>query len=213
MSAVGVWVIAPVDDAEIAALKQRFPHAAAVYGQAPEPSAELAWWFETSTGDSFFLPSVGYPGSVIGTDSAYLLADLVYAGRNETDAVEELKDALMAGFPNDGDGLFATVTRKADPVAALFYGLGAELALQLPGCFGDFLLTADQVREVLPSVEAALGMSADHCSVVTVRIMDWLTGLGDATDCDAVELIRGPLRLLHDAATTGRGAVGLTRWY
>jgi hypothetical protein len=44
------------------------------------------------------------------------------------------------GMPEtEGAGLFVTTGRKADPAAALCYGLGAERSAMFPGWFGDFL--------------------------------------------------------------------------
>lgn len=212
MSTIGVWVVAPLDDIDVADVRHRFPEAADSYGRVPERSAELTWWAGTSASEPFFVPCVDSPGRRCCTDAAIRLSELV-SDQVWSETHEELKDALMALLPNDGAGLFCATSSRADPSAALAYAIGAQSMLRMSGYFGDFLLTSDQLRDVLPDIEVTLSVPEQRRPEITARIMDWMTVIGDAPNHDAVELVDGPLRVFRNAAMTGCGVVGLARRY
>lgn len=116
-------------------------------------------------------------------------------------------DASMTLTPEaEGAGLFVATARKAKPAAALCYGLGAERSAMFPGWFGDFLLSAEEVRTALPRAEEALDLATTQRSEALSRITAWMTTMGDAPDFDAAELIDAPLQVLRFAAETGSGA-------
>lgn len=83
----------------------------------------------------------------------------------------------------------------------------------LPGRFGDFLLSADEVRAALPRAEEALLLSGTQRREVLTRITAWMTVMGDAPDFDAAELIDAPLRVLRLATETASGATAFSHWY
>ncbi|MFE4959855.1 hypothetical protein ACFRCW_39210 [Streptomyces sp. NPDC056653] len=125
-----------------------------------------------------------------------------------------MRDASMSLMPEtEGAGLFVAVAHKASPAAALCYGLGAEGTAMLPGWFGDFLLSADDVITALPRAEEALSLSSTRRSEVFSRITSWIAAMGDAPGFDAAELIDAPLRALRFAAETGSGAAAFSRWH
>jgi hypothetical protein len=125
-----------------------------------------------------------------------------------------MRDASMSLMPEtEGVGLFVAAARKASPAAALCYGLGAEGTAMLPGWFGDFLLSADDVITALPRAEEALRLSSTRRSEALSRITAWMTAMGDAPGFDAAELIDAPLRVLRFAAETRSGAAAFSRWY
>ncbi|WP_217621789.1 hypothetical protein, partial [Streptomyces lunaelactis] len=113
----------------------------------------------------------------------------------------------------EGSAAFVASARKGDPATALWYGLGAEAAARLPGWFGDFLLTAAEVRAVLPHAESVLAVTGPGRTEVLARIDAWMSAMSDVPDFDANTLLDGPLRVLRYAAANGTGAVGVTRSY
>lgn len=112
-----------------------------------------------------------------------------------------------------GCGEAVATARKASSAAALCYGLGAERTAMLPGWFGDFLLSADDVITALPRAEEALRLSSMRRGEVLSRITSWMTAMGDAPDFNAAELVDAPLQVLRFAAETGSGAAAFSRWH
>lgn len=218
MSATGVWVVGTVGDEQVrelvlAAGRSAPPSPAASPSGPGEVAAELAWW-RGLAGKSLFTERPGGEGGWAATEDALRLYRFFDACQDGSDAVEELRDAVMERFPaQEGAGLFAATARKANPFWALAYALGAEAALQLPGWFGDFLLDSAQVRARLPRAEQALALTGARRREVVERIHGWLDGFGDEPAHDADALLDGPLRVLRHAARTGQGVAGQTRWY
>ncbi|MEU4150520.1 hypothetical protein [Streptomyces sp. NPDC026659] len=212
---MGAWVIGTVPDAELSELLR-----AAVRASPPTPMpsyahvpGELAWWRSTVP-ESLFSASESEPGSWVAGEDAFRLSAFFDGCQDDSDPVEALGDAVMDAFPPQGEeGLFAAVARKASPFSALAYALGPDAMLRLPGWFGDFLLSAEEVRARLPAAEEALALTGTRRRDVAERIHRWMTGLGDDPDHDAEALLDGPLRVLRHAARTGQGAAGLVRRY
>ncbi|MFJ9927998.1 hypothetical protein ACIRU5_18435 [Streptomyces misionensis] len=215
MSVTGVWVIGALADEKIKDLLRT-----AVRAHPPKPVAAqagvlegLAWW-RSKAAESLFVMSRTAPDSWVAAEDASRLSEFIDGCYDDSDPVEALRDAVMDQFPPEGDeGLFTAVARKASPFSALAYALGPDAVLRLPGWFGDFLLDAEQVRARLPAAEEALTLTGARRQHAVERIRAWMTGLGDAPDHDADELIDGPLRVLRHAARTGQGAAGQVRWY
>lgn len=115
----------------------------------------------------------------------------------------------------DPEGLFAVAVRKGEPATALHHGLGAQASAQLPGWFGDFLLTADEVRAVLPEAEPVLAPTGPRRTEILARVDAWAYAMTDAPrgEFDAAALLSGPLRVLRHAAAHGRGVVAVTETY
>ncbi|MEV7026756.1 hypothetical protein AB0O00_32060, partial [Kitasatospora sp. NPDC093558] len=220
VSATGVWVVGTVTDEQVrelllAAVRSSPPPrpSAAAGVTAAGVTAELGWW-RGLAGASLFTEQTAGTGGWTATEDAFRLYRFFDGCQDDSDAVEELRDAVLEQFPPEGgEGLFAATARKANPFWALAYALGAESALQLPGWFGDFLLDSAQVRACLPRAEAALAVTGSRRRDVVERIHAWLDGLGDDPAHDADALLDGPLRVFRHAARTGQGVAGQTRWY
>ena len=146
--------------------------------------------------------------------AAKRFADFVHTANLPSAATEAMQDAGMSFMPEtEGDGLFVATARKTSPAAALCYGLGAEGSAMLPGWFGDFLLSVDEVLTALPRAEEALRLTGTRRSAVLARITDWMGAMGDDPGFDAAELVDAPLRVLRFAAETRCGAAAFSRWY
>lgn len=213
MSITGAWIIGALPDEAT----EDAPRAA-VHAGPPQPpstpvdlSGGLARW-RSRAQESLF--SMSETGSWRADDDAVRLSGFLDSCHDDSEPAAALRDAVMERFPAHGtEGLFAAVARKAGPFSALAYALGPDATLQLPGWFGDFLLTAEEVRAQLPAAEQALALTGTRRRNAVERIHAWLTVLGDAPDHDAEELLDGPLRVLRHAARTGQGAAGQVRRY
>ncbi|MEU7569129.1 hypothetical protein AB0A99_24635 [Streptomyces fradiae] len=134
--------------------------------------------------------------------------------RNGDPEADGFQHHLLQAVPRqESEGLFCAAVPRGDGAAALTWGLGLDPVPRLPGCCGQFLLDAAQVRAALPAAEEALVLPPTRRAEVAARIRLWLDETADDPDCDVDELIDGPLRVLRHAARTGAGAVGLTLWY
>ncbi|MGW3039864.1 hypothetical protein ACWC9T_07365 [Kitasatospora sp. NPDC001159] len=181
----------------------------------PDGYAEtLAWWRRDCDGEPLLAPDARGPAVLLPTAEGIRFADFVHGANPETATTEAMRDASLALMAGSGsDGTCTVVARKASPVAALFYALGADSAALLPGWCGDFLLTADGVRAALPDAERALRLDGERRASVLDRIAEWMTGMGDDPEFAAGDLLDGPLRVLQHAAKAGLGVAAFTRWY
>ncbi|MFF4231660.1 hypothetical protein [Streptomyces sp. NPDC001820] len=226
MSFTGVWAIGAVPDAEVAALPGRFAHLEGEWTTPPNCAADLTWWLSGGDREPYFTPEP--------TPAAHRFAAFARSGGPSAPAVAAMKQAGMdllrdaegdpegdAGGDTDGDtdgavvgrAAFVAAARKGDPAVALCYGLGAEAAARLPGWFGDFLLTATEVRAVLPHAESVLAVAGPRRTEVLARIDAWMSAMSDDPGFEAGTLLEGPLRVLRYAAANGMGAVGVTEPY
>ncbi|WP_328914396.1 MULTISPECIES: hypothetical protein [unclassified Streptomyces] len=212
MSATGVWIVGTVPDEAVAGIRREFPRLPFVGCLSPRFPEDLTWWREKSSGEQFF--DLSDPRRPVPTASALRFSAFVENSRITVDAVERMKDAVMDLFSQEGgEGLFCATARKASPAVALAYALGPTETLQLPGWFGDFLLSSEQVLTALPKAENALDLTRDQRAAVVSRAREWMTFMGDDPDHDAEQLIDGPLKVLRSAARTGNAVAGQTRWY
>jgi hypothetical protein len=212
VSTTGVWIVGMVPDEEVARVRREFPRLPFAGGLSPRFPADLTWWREKSVSEQFF--DLSDPCGPVPTAAALRFWAFVENSRVTFDEVERMKDAVMDLFPQEsGEGVFCATARKADPAAALAYALGPAATLQLPGWFGDFLLSSDEVLVALPKAENALDLTRDQRSAATSRVREWMTFMGDDPDHDADELIDGLRAVLRSAARTGNAVAGQTRWY
>ncbi|WP_030274039.1 hypothetical protein [Streptomyces sp. NRRL B-24484] len=211
MSVMGVWVVGVLDDTAVEEARRRFPDAAGAHGVWPEPSAETSRWRERFEPAGTFEGAGGRPWC---TDEIVRFADAVDRVRNDGSEVDEFQEHLLHVVPQqEGEGLFCAGVPRGDGAAALTWGLGLDATLRLPGCCGQFLFDAAQVRAALPAAEQALDLHPLRRARVAARIRLWLDEMADDPNRDVDELIDGPLRVLRHAACTGVGAAGLTLWY
>jgi len=211
MGVMGVWVVGVVADDALEEARRRFPDAAGAHGTWPESSAHMSRWRE------LFEPVVLFDGAherPSRADEIVRFADAVDRVRNDETEVDEFQDYLLNAVPQqESEGLFCAAVPRGDGAAALMWGLGLDTTLRFPGCCGQFLFDAAQVRAALPAAEQALVLHPPRRALVAARIRLWLDEMADDPNHDVDELIDGPLRVLRYAARTGVGAVGLTLWY
>ncbi|MFC8076188.1 hypothetical protein ACFUN8_11700 [Streptomyces sp. NPDC057307] len=213
MSYTGVWSVGAVPDAEVVALPRRFAHLDETWTVPDGCADDLRWWLGGGDREPYFTPGP--------TAAAHRFAAFARGGGPTAPAVVAMREAatdLLGRAEADGtdpDGLFAVAVRKGEPATALLHGLGAEASAQLPGWFGDFLLTADEVRAVLPDAESVLDLTGPRRTEVLARVNAWAYAMTDAPEgeFDAAGLLAGPLRVLRYAAAHGLGVVAVTGAY
>ncbi|WP_158844597.1 hypothetical protein [Streptomyces sp. NRRL WC-3742] len=107
----------------------------------------------------------------------------------------------------DRDLPYLTVSvRKGYPAAALAYALGPQRSAELPGWFGDLVLSPEQVLRTLPAVERVFTWTAETRARAALLLAEALDPEGDRQDID--ELLDGVLPVWRAAATAGRGLLG-----
>ncbi|MET4923181.1 hypothetical protein P3L51_12605 [Streptomyces sp. PSRA5] len=213
MSYTGVWSVGAVPDAEVVALPRRFAHLDETWTVPDGCADDLRWWLGGGDREPYFTPGP--------TAAARRFAAFARGGGPTAPAVAAMREAatdLLHRAEADGtdpEGLFAVAVRKGEPATALHHGLGAEASAQLPGWFGDFLLTADEVRAVLPDAESVLAVTGPRRTEVLARVDAWAYAMTDAPEgeFDGAGLLAGPLRVLRYAAAHGRGVVAVTGAY
>ncbi|MFC8715879.1 hypothetical protein [Kitasatospora sp. NPDC057198] len=215
-----VRVVGALPDRDAAELPERFLHLVGADGLPGWPDG----FGETPArvGRDCAGEALLRPESRSLTPAGVRFADFVRAASQEHPATEAMRDASPALLADHPFAASRTVeARGAGPVAALHYALGAAAAALLPGWFGDFLLTADEVRAALPDAARALDLDGERRDRVLDRITAWTTCAGDDPDdpddpdaryAAAGELLDGPLRVLRHAADTGMGAFACTYW-
>lgn len=202
MSVTGFWIAAAVPSAAVSQLRADIPGEP----QAPE---DLSWWQAMDSAALAEPESRGY-GRHCPTDAVLRFCEMHDARRPDFD-VDACMD-LLADVPEQ-DRFVASI-RKGDPVAALYYGLGFEAALAMPGRSGCFLLTAEEVSEAAQATDTVLAMDPVRRASVAARISAWLQVTGDAPDNFDIEgLIDGPGRILKRASRSSQGALGIVQWY
>ncbi|WP_405795883.1 hypothetical protein [Streptomyces sp. NBC_01506] len=208
MSYTGVWSVGAVPDAEVVALPRRFAHLEETWTVPDNCAADLGWWLGGGDREPYFTPEP--------TPAAHRFAAFARGGGPSAPAVVAMKGAAadLLGRAT-ADGLFSVAVREGEPATALHHGLGAQESAQLPGWFGDFLLTADEVRAVLPGAESVLAVAGPRRMEVVARIDAWVYAMTDAPEgeFDAAGLLAGPLRVLRHAAAHGLGVVAVTGTY
>ncbi|MFJ9846782.1 hypothetical protein ACIRYZ_41400 [Kitasatospora sp. NPDC101155] len=97
-------------------------------------------------------------------------------------------------------------TRKAHPAAAMAFALGPQRNAELPGWFGDLVLTPEQVLQTLPAVERAFTWTTRTRHQAELLLAAALHPEGDQEDIDA--LLDGVPPVWRAAARAGRGLLG-----
>src|SRR6478609_6236294 len=213
----GVWVVGALPDRDAAELPGRFAHLVGADGFPGWPDGfgeTLAWVGRDCDGEALLRPEARSL-----TPAGVRFADFVRGANQEHPATQAMRNASLALLADHPSATSCTVeARGTGPVAALHYALGAAAAALLPGWFGDFLLTADEVRAALPDAVRALDLDGERRDRVLDRITAWTTCASDDPDDPdaryfaAGELLDGPLRVLRHAADAGMGAFACTYW-
>lgn len=213
MSYTGVWSVGAVPDAEVVALPRRFAHLDETWTVPDGCAEDLGWWLGGGDREPYFTPEP--------TAAAHRFAAFASGGGPSAPAVVAMKDAATgllhraAADGGDPDALFAVAVRKGEPATALHHGLGAEASSRLPGWFGDFLLTADEARAVLPGAESVLALTGPRRrgGDRPYRLLGVRDDGRAGGEFDAAGLLAGPLRVLRYAAAHGLGVVAVTESY
>lgn len=212
MSWTGLWTIAAISNADVRRLRKRFN--AVVNARRSDPAVAEAWrrWAADPNlepgyfpdGDSSDLFRVAPRPSVAAFME--LAGGWPVSGPSDPDLVRECREAWDPRVEP-----FGFACRKDHPVAALFHGIGPERAALLPGWFGDFMLSARQVRRTQAQVERALGDELLTRIKSVIPIREWLHGMGEdtSTDPEIAGLLYGPSRLWQNAVNLGLGLVGV----
>jgi hypothetical protein len=215
MSVTGMWIIGAIPDREARRLLTDFSDTFGDPGPiAPTAYAEaLAWWNDGGDQEPFF--GITVPGRPWerDTDAADRLNNLV-EGLPEAESAEEAWDECLALMTDKVEhGVYVASARKAAPIAALSYALGAARMSLLPGRFGNFLLSHDAVVANLARIEQAMHLTEAEQEQAVQRIHTWMDEMGDAPNFNAEDLLDGPLRVLRSAASADTGAAAFSRWY
>ncbi|WP_189308035.1 hypothetical protein [Streptomyces albospinus] len=125
--------------------------------------------------------------------------DELYDGRCEGDDFSILADVWSDDFGQLVP--FLAVHSKDYAVPALFHAIGSERAALIPGWTGNFVLSAAQVRQSLPQIEAVFSFTAEQRAAAEDQL--WLdVRPGEESVLD------GPLRCWREAAAHGLGLCG-----
>ena len=204
MSQTGYWIIGALGQDALDALLERVGASAF----EPMPSGLVGRWHAMDEVDVVGPAHPGH-GTACPTDPAVLFQEELLSLRPDPDVL----DACIAAVGEVGEeDRFVVAVRKGDPVAALFYGLGSAAALSLPGRAGCFLVHADAQADLL-EIERLLDVSAHDRARFAGRVSQWLETMGDQPDLDPIELLDGPLRLVHRAREARTGLVAVMQWY
>lgn len=205
MGFTSAWGISAHEDALIAELAPRL--LPAIEAERADPESRRRWdrWRRFPLPDHR-LWYAGY-GDEFGSPEERGLRsfrELTSAGERVTEACCDADDGfrvldLWDRQPDPGLR-YVSVHVKEYAVGAFFHAIGPERAAALPGWCGNFLLTAAEVRLVLPGVERALAFTPDERAAVDAQ--DWL----DHADEGAVD---GVLGVWRRAAAAGLGLCGV----
>lgn len=198
MSVTGFWIVAAVPSAAVSQLRAGIP------GEPQEPE-DLSWWQAMDSAALAEPESRGY-GRHCPTDAVLRFCEMLDARRPDFD-VDACMDLLTTSRSRTGSLL---PSARGDPVAALYYGLGFETALAMPGRSGCFLLTPEEVPDTARATDTILAMDAVWRASVAARISAWLQVAGDAPDDFNID---GPGRILKRASRSSQGALGIVQWY
>ncbi|MEU5610040.1 hypothetical protein AB0H03_15105 [Streptomyces sparsogenes] len=206
MGMSGLWLVGALGEADVAELAPLV--SPAIEATAARSAAVGCWWrWERDA-------ARGGGAVPVWREDGYTTEEALHLYNMVDDSAFDAMDTtgklhVMNWWDRiDGDTVqpFVESVRKANPVAALFHGLGPERAEKLPGWAGDAVVTAGEVRRLLPAVEAALALSGAERERALARIDDW------PGDKDAAALLDGPLRVWRETAEAGLGLLASRVW-
>ncbi|MFB8003921.1 hypothetical protein [Nocardia sp. NPDC056000] len=184
MGTTGCWFVTALPDDSVQMFRQHFTD-----DQDPD-TAEMQWW-RGSGGEFPVAEPLGH--WMVNSAEAERFSDLVMC-----DCGVELWEVLQDLPSIPAEHRFVVSASKSEPTAALCYGLGPKATDLLPGRFGDFLLTAQEVDAVLPNVEQALAITGPRRQSVVDRIEAWSAQMVDGGSfCTPELLLDSPLQLFR----------------
>lgn len=185
------------EDERIRAWRERFADQLA----AAEGYDEfLDWW--AGLGDDAFL-KLDQRGWLV-TEEGVAFDNHFWGLQDDSLAAEVIDAAAEAGE----SGRSCPSVRKGAPAGAFYDALGMADAARMPGCFGNFLLTADEAAAVLPEVERIV--AGDRHAVLVERVGRWM---GEARPSTPQETVDGVLRVFRAAAERGSGIAAVSAWF
>ncbi|QHC21726.1 hypothetical protein [Streptomyces sp. GS7] len=216
MGITSAWGISPHDDSVISALEPRMrpliesvralPESRERWQRwAAEPLPDWRGWYGRGGGAGrAAMPERERERIDALIDSFHDLTragpfDEFYDGRDDDDDFSILNDVWSDDF---GELVpFLAVHSKDYAVPALFHAIGSRRAALIPGWIGNFVLSAEQVRQSLPQIEAAFSFTAKQRAAAEDQL--WLDERpGEESVLD------GPLRCWREAAAHGLGLCG-----
>ncbi|MFB7946411.1 hypothetical protein ACFC6L_16010 [Kitasatospora phosalacinea] len=184
MSFTGWWIVMPVPGAVVA-------------GAAPLLGPPIA--AQAAAGRAAFERWRSGALDLRGREEQYDLA--------APDLLDDHLDLLYGiwGAHEKSGPFFAASCRKGHPAAGLAHALGPQRFAELPGWFGNFVLTPEQVRATLPAVTAALALDPAQRAAAEHRLHEVLDEIADE---DAAALLDALAPAWQCARDTGRGLIG-----
>jgi hypothetical protein len=173
--------------------------------QPLDGAVNLEWW---SAMDHAAVAAPG-PGH-LPSEAALLFGDNLDCLVQDEEAITRCIDALNEAVE---DGVFVEGARKGSPFAAFCYGLTSAAARRLPGRGGCFLLDASEASAALASIGPILEQPPGGRAAFAKRANAWGDVMTDAGGLDTLNLLDGPLRVLHRADETGSAVISVTQWY
>ena len=210
MVATSFWYVSLAPPATIAATKDAIH--AATEGLRRDPEFGRWWeeWHATpdtvhGRGPAGGTPSPSAVGLLEGLRQLELSeAQLLSSSVPETEATTW---DLSGERPDPCDGLFVAV-RGIPVTSILLMGLGPRRTEWLPGRFGVFALSADEVSEAADGIRHAHALSpADRASALA-RMHDWLT-LGEDRSVPVQHLLEGLPEVAASAVARSAGMISI----
>lgn len=141
------------------------------------------------------------------TDAGGAYADLFWETTSEEWGAEVLEAAKDAGE----SGSCYPSARKGAPAAAFCQALGMADVARLPGCLGEFLLTAEEASALLPEIEELL-VGPRHAELVE-QIGRWLECAADGSLSSGAEVVDGVLRVFRRAVEHRLGVAAVSVFF
>jgi hypothetical protein len=200
MGASGMWVLLVARDEDLEPYRARFAALLAEHAARPDVQALWRGWRDQpELVHGYTAEPGGTHRSLDQPNEAFLHLGAGYPIADpDLDLVRDCQN-----LAEDGRDAIVVNTRKVDPVAALFHGLGPARAASLPGFLGNFLLTSAEVRAAEPAVAEAFRLDQAERAAVLGRIEQWLE-TGD-TGTPAEQILRAVPAIWGRATRLGLG--------
>ncbi|TQF06984.1 hypothetical protein E6W39_38365 [Kitasatospora acidiphila] len=206
MSFLGMWVVVPLPDPVVAELAPVLRPVIAERQNLPETRGLWEQWVQAPELVRGLRPRRRSDEAVseAASEAFMELSDACPLDEH----VELLYDAMNRSPKEWHDLVVCAGCRKGYPAAALAHGLGPARFAMLPGWFGDFVLTADEVRATLPAVTTALALDPEERRAAGERTAEWLCETGDGDPREADVMLDGLVPLWRGAVERGAGLLG-----
>ena len=210
MVATSFWYVSLAPPATINAAKEAIETARERLRRDPEFGR---WWDEwNATPDTVHGrgPAGGSPSpSAIGLLDGFRQLELSEAQllAFSVPETESTTWDLSGERPDPCDGLFAAV-RGVPVTSLLLMGLGPLRTGWLPGAFGVFALSADEMAEAADGIRHAHALSPADRAAALARMHDWLT-LGEDHSVQVQHLLEGVPDVAASAIARSTGMISI----